>query len=262
MQAPERWPRPDFDDARPQPRFLFIVTPPYSGSTALAELINTSSKTLFLHAGGEGQWLVPGMCEKPRWDPARTFDFESIKAVWLSRYQSLQSSAGSVDTVIEKSPPNMLRLDRFVEVFDDVAIMANNRQPHAHCSSVLFRNHAATELSSSRRLEIVRDAAHGWLKRSELIAHIVEKYQAPLLTYEQFCKDPARLLDRLPLPSHVTADIDTNASVSVKDYAPQAIVDQNQKQVARLSDEEIQAVDTVVASRPDLLTFFSYSLSP
>ncbi len=54
-----------FDESN-QPHFLFIITPPYSGSTAISGVLNSSHRTMILQKSGEGQWLVPGLCEKDR----------------------------------------------------------------------------------------------------------------------------------------------------------------------------------------------------
>ena len=68
-----RWPTQRYDENN-QPHFFFLITPPYSGSTAIAKLLNTSRKTMTLNSKGEGQWLVPGLCEKDRWNPDKEVD--------------------------------------------------------------------------------------------------------------------------------------------------------------------------------------------
>jgi hypothetical protein len=46
----------------------------------------------------------------------------------------------------------------------------------------------------------------------------------------------------------------------VKDYPMQGIANQNQRQIALLSDEEIAAITEVLAPQPELLDYFSYEL--
>ena len=81
-----RWPLPLYDN-NIQPHFFFLVTPPYSGSTAIAKILETSHKIMALHSNAEGQWIVPGLCEKDRWDPDKKINYESVKAVWLNTFQ-------------------------------------------------------------------------------------------------------------------------------------------------------------------------------
>ena len=70
------WPIPSYNK-KDEPHFLFIITPPYSGSTALAKFLNTSSKISIFGNKAEGQWLIPGMCQKNRWENNKYIDYDS-----------------------------------------------------------------------------------------------------------------------------------------------------------------------------------------
>ena len=254
-----RWPMPNFNETD-QPHFLFIVTPPYSGSTALAELINTSHKTMILQDRGEGQWLVPGLCEQDRWDPKKNVNYDSVKAVWLSRYQMVNRLTQHVDVVIEKSPPHMVRLDRIVAMFRDYSLLANNRNPYANCSSILYRNYKALEIGHKERLAILGTLAADWLERSIIIRAMIEKFDIPLLTYEQFCDNPASVLNVLRLPQGVADSINLQAKVKVKDYEPQTISNLNSKQIEKLTSEEINSIEGLLKPNKSLLKFFGYEV--
>ena len=67
MWRRETWPKPNFV-AEDRPHVLFILAPPYTGSTAIATLLNSSTRTMLLHEQGEGQWLIPGLCAEDRWN--------------------------------------------------------------------------------------------------------------------------------------------------------------------------------------------------
>src|SRR5690606_7365225 len=86
-----------------QPHFLFIVTPPFSGSTALAELLHSSPAVGFLQERAEGQWLVPGLCADARWDPTLPVDYAAVQAVWLQRWQQLRQVQPQLQVIVEKS---------------------------------------------------------------------------------------------------------------------------------------------------------------
>jgi len=77
------WPIPNYKNNN-EPHFLFIITPPYSGSTALAKFLNTSKQISLFGLKGEGQWLIPGLCEKNRWEKDKYINYSSVKAVWLN----------------------------------------------------------------------------------------------------------------------------------------------------------------------------------
>jgi len=253
----ERWPLPEFDNNE-QPHFLFIITPPYSGSTALTKLINTSDKTTILQSRGEGQWLVPGLCEKDRWKEEKKVNYESVKAVWLNKYQKQKRANENISVVIEKSPPNMMRIEKLSAQFKDFSFIANNRNPYANCASMLYRLHDGGNLDTMQRKKILTDLAQGWLTRSLKIKELVSKLSIPLLTYEEFCCKPSAILEILNLPNEALNTIDTSASVKVKDYDKQPIINQNKRQISNLNEEEIKLISKIIRTESELLRFFTY----
>lgn len=257
LQNAEKWPLPRFDE-KDQPHFLFIITPPYSGSTALSELLNTSHRTMILQERGEGQWLVPGLCEKDRWDQDKEVNYLSVKAVWLNKYQEIKRLTQNIDVVIEKSPPNMMRMERLSSQFRDFSFIANNRDPYANCASIFFRHHDADNLSPDKRKEALSGLAKAWIMRSLKIQELMSRFSAPLLRYEEFCDNPSKVLSMLNLPDGVSRTINPNASVKVKDYPIQSITNQNERQINKLTAEEIEHISYILASSSELLEFFGY----
>ncbi len=254
-----KWPKPKHDDSD-QPYFLFLLTPPNSGSTAIAKVLDSSHRTMTLTPNGEGQWLVPGLCSEDRWDPDKEVDYSSVKAVWLNRYQRVKSKHPDVDVVIEKSPPNMMRIADISRQFDRVSFLANNRDPYANCSSRLFRYHDVDKITSLSRQEILRELARDWMARSRRIREFVEDEGIPVLTYERFCESPSLLLDMLSLPEGVAETISLNANVKVKDYELQPIINQNQRQISNLTAADIDCLSSVLNADRDLLGYFDYAL--
>ena len=255
----DRWPSPEFDE-NDQPHFLFIITPPYSGSTALSELINTSYRTMILQPSGEGQWLVPGLCEKDRWDSKKEVNYQSVKATWLSTYQRVNRLTKNIDVVIEKSPPNMMRMEQISSQFRDFSFIVNNRDPYAYCASILYRHHDADNLSPGKRKDILDSHSQRWIIRGQQIKELIARLNAPLLTYERFCMNPSLVLDVLNTPKGVSESINTNATVQVKDYESQPISNQNERQISKLNDEEIEHVSESLKSSSELLEYFGYKL--
>lgn len=259
IKKKEKWPSPKFDE-NDQPHFLFIITPPYSGSTALSELLNTSHRTMLLHPRGEGQWLVPGLCEGGRWNPDKEVNYLSVKATWLSTYQKVNRLTKNVDVVIEKSPPNIMRMEKLSSQFRDYSFLANNRDPYANCSSILYRNHDAKNLSPNKRKEILGNIAKQWIKRSFRIKELMHSLNSPLLTYEEFCSNPSSVINFLNTPSGVSESINPEGMVKVKDYNPQPISNQNERQISKLTAEEVEHISTILKTNSKLLEFFGYQL--
>ena len=260
LSDPVRWPLPPYD-AEDQPIFFFIVTPPYSGSTAMAKLLNTGERTDFLQKEAEGQWLVPGLCESDRWRQNKPVNYESVKAVWLNRFQENSGKSGQrPDVIIEKSPPNMMRLRALSEQFNSVAYLATNRNPFANCASILRRQHADTALDPKRRAKLLENLAENWLTRSRQIKAILDLLDCPFISYEEFCKNPWTILSKLELPAHVIEQIDCAATIEVKDYWPQKISNQNARQIAQLDSLDLQVIFDVLQTDQELVRFFGYDL--
>lgn len=252
-----KWPLPAFKK-NDIPHFLFIITPPYSGSTALCQLLNSSHRTMILQPQGEGQWMLPGLCEDDRWDPKKEVDYSSVKAVWVSKYQAIKRLTQNIDVVIEKSPPNIMRMGKLAAQFEKHSFIANNRDPYAICASILYRHHDADKLSYIQRKEALDGLVEDWIVRSLKIQELIERFNAPLLTYESFCKKPSSVLDILNLPDGVSETISPNINVKVKDYEPQPIINQNERQISKLTRSEIDHISSILESSNNLLSFFGY----
>lgn len=257
----ELWPRPK---AVPEtePHFLFLVTPPNSGSTAIAKLLNTSPRTTLLHDNGEGQWLVPGLHRFERWDGKRRIYYDSVRAVWLNRVLYLQQCTGNygIDTVIEKSPPNMVRIDGLLNAFNRVSLVTSNRDPYANVSSIAYRYlNFATE-GPNEREAYIRKVVPRWIARSQMIRAITERHGCPMITYETFCSNPTYLIENAGLPDGVADMIDPTAQVSVKDYGQQGIVNHNDKQIDRLTPAEIDLIGSILSPEEALLKHYGYAL--
>ena len=255
----ELWPEPDYEKDN-EPHFLFILTPPYSGSTAIANLLNTSKRTASLQAKAEGQWLIPGLCQNDRWEKGKYINYNSVKSVWLNRYQELNRSEKVIDVVIEKSPPNMMRIMELSSRFKSFSFVANNRNPYANCASILYRHHNDENIGAEQRIKVLSSIARDWIKRSFIINKLVTEHEIPLITYEDFCKNPATLIKELNLPRGVVDTIDVNAIVKVKDYEPQKILNQNDRQISKLTAEELQHLTNIFIEKKELLDNFGYKL--
>jgi hypothetical protein len=251
------WPRPPVRQGD-ETHLLFIVTPPYSGSTALAQILKTGRGSAFLQRRAEGQWLVPGMSAPDRWDPGKRMDWTSIRSVWLNRIEMIESLGQEVELIIEKSPPNMVRIDQLTQVFPLHSLLAFNRDPFAACSSVLYREFKPEGKGTEARIQLVSKLARDWLSRSRMVKSCIEKNGAVSFSYEAFCADPNSCLAALVGTIPSLATIDVSRSIRVKDYQQQPLANQNSRQIKRLSAGEIRAIAKVLGSDPELVAFFGY----
>ena len=255
----DNWPTPNYSTLVSDPTFLFIITPPFSGSTALAQVLNSAYHSTLIHKRGEGQWLVPGMCQADRWNPDKYVDWKSVKAVWSSRIRFIEEHVGKVSVVIEKSPPNLVRADRLLETFPKHKIVAFNRNPYATCASILYRAHDGKNKSKSERLEIIRELAAAWAFRSMWLKKQIDRYSPIHFTYEKFCNDPAAAVKRITDHFPELIGIDTTRAIKVKDYRLQGISNQNERQTGNLCALERSVIGAALKPHEELLQFFGYT---
>jgi len=240
------------------PRFLFILTPPYSGSTALSELLNTSPRSMLLNPRGEGQWLIPSLCADNRWEPGGSVDWNLVRNTWLTVYRNVNMLVGTIGVIIEKSPPNMVRIQQLMKVFPNSSCLAFTRNPYAHCSSFLFREYTPDTLTPTEKTVILENIAKEWLRKIEHLMDAILKMNLLHFTYEQFCKNPGKYTRKVLKICPELASIDSTSTIEVKDYPPQRISNQNQRQIALLGKREVERISQVLSTRPDLLDFFGY----
>ncbi|MBN2161948.1 MAG: sulfotransferase [Pontiellaceae bacterium] len=252
------WPRPEYDRPLSDPLFLFILTPPYSGSTALAQVLNTSPGAVFLQERGEGQWLVPGMCQRDRWMPEKYIDWESVKSVWWSRLSLIEKLTGPINVVIEKSPANLVRAEALLQNFPRHQVIALNRNPYANCSSVMYRHFFPEKMTPKERKWLLERLAFFWVYRSQWLKKQIEQTQALAFSYEQFCEQPAewvsKIADRVP----EFQQIDASHEIKVKDYPIQKISNQNGRQIEKLLDSDKEIIAEFLRPHEDLLNYYGY----
>lgn len=156
---PPDWPTPKLSQLDYEPRFLFVLTPPYSGSTALSKVLNSADGSMTLRPDGEGQWLVPGLGKLDRWDPKKYINWDSVEIVWRNKIRMVEELVGRVDIVIEKSPPHMIRSEALMKRFPQNDLIVFNRNPYANCASILHRNYSPQKKTEAERIQNLQQLA-------------------------------------------------------------------------------------------------------
>ena len=130
--------------------YLFVLCPPYSGSTVLWKLLSTSPKVSALPREGQFLNTVKNIMRKNPWNPQRTFPWNVIKSKWEEVWDC------SKPILLEKSPPNIIRAFEIEKVFSPAYFIAMIRNPYAFCEGFSRRNSTSME-----------DAAKFWVKCAE-----------------------------------------------------------------------------------------------
>lgn len=259
MMVDPRWPTPDFDPAD-EPEFVFHLTFRNSGSTAISRLLTSSPAALAINPRGEGQWLVPGLCEDDRWDPAKPVNYASVRATWISEYQRLKTPQSRY--VVEKSPPNLMRIAQLSAVFRVASIFAVIRNPYANIASSGYRYHDFATLGSAERLRCIDELAALWINANTALSGCIATMQLPWATYEDFCAAPQQTVERLNIPAPIASSLNYNVRMNVKGSNRVGLDDFNATQIALLTPDEVHAATRRLAEAEPLLAFFGYQLMP
>ena len=252
-----RWPRPLYNPGD-EPYFIFILTPPYSGSTAMAKYLATSLNVGLLRKNGEGQILVPGIYRN--WESHGTLDLESIRATWLNQYQEINKQGEvKIEVVVEKSPPNMVRIEPILTAFEKASCIVSNRDPVAFCSSSYIRNyHDRATLSLEERQTVLNKIALSWVQRSAILINLLRNHDYPRISYEKFCEEPHSLKDVVEKASGKTILACSNTYLRIKDYPPSQISNRNEEQISRLTEFEINTILKTLEAHTEVVKFFGY----
>lgn len=237
-------------------RVLLLLTPPNSGSTAIADFLGQQSGAGRLYGNCEGQWLVKGLSDIDRWWPEKYVDYASVASVWAARIAEKKAER-PLAFVVEKSPPNLVRYRDLLGILPNARVVVNNRDPYANVASQLKR-YQATHYDGVRREEAIQHLARLWLFRSKLLRRAQEEDGFPVVTYETFCADPGAILDAFGLDRDAAADAGT--AVRVKDYPAQGIHNMNARQIGQLAPEEVALISLELEPEADLVGFFGYAL--
>ncbi|WP_340587909.1 hypothetical protein [Erythrobacter alti] len=229
--------------------WLLMATMPNSGSTAIAKLLNHSTRIVELTNAGEGQWLHPAISAPGRrWDPDAKFDPDWLKRIWLSRVPAKPSPS----VVFEKSPPNLCRMKA---IYDALAPMERRvfcltRDPLATCASWFTRYKLAnlmlgwcpekrgtvkTEGDHLRLLGELYGKRAGYLIGARDLAGFT-------LSYEEICAEPERFINELRNMFPILSDLDADAEIKVKDYEPMKLKNMNDRQISKLTPDQADAI--------------------
>ncbi len=238
-------------------RQIFLLNLPFSGSTAMAELLLTSPKTWRCWPDAEGQWVPEVRAEMRRdpWSPEVDFDWPRIRAAWL------KSKPAHKSILIEKSPPNLLRARSIMKTFPDSVFVISNRNPYAWLSSVMHRDHSERIVTADGRREVIILELAKWILGSRRQIENIElvRGRSVITTYESFCASPEIVLQNL---NGYCGDlqVDRHSRVRVKDYPEQGLVNMNPSQIARLTSDDIALANEILEGARPVVEFFGYEI--
>lgn len=230
--------------------FLFILCPPYCGSTLLNSLLSSSSNvSCNNHLGTREGQLLPGvdhiMFKKDRWDENKRYPWMEIKNFWLMYWDYSKS------IFLEKSIPNLMRVDEINQFFYPIKYICMVRNPYAHAEGLMRRNNFSAEKAADFVIRCL-DYQRRNIENNKCLLFI---------TYEELCDRKEDVLKKLikfiPELSDIKIDIKFS-SHNFKTNKPMGIKNLNDEKILKISKSNFKIIDAIFKERKDLLDFFNY----
>ena len=242
-----------FAEKAKEHQYLFILCPPFSGSTLLTKIIQTSPNVSVNNPRGskEGQKIpeVKNIMFKKtdRWDPENKFDWNYIKKIW-HRYWD-----GSKSILLEKSPPNIIRTNEIENNFTPIKYLAMVRNPYAHIESQIRRTNRSVE-----------KAAEFTINCYEYQKYNIERFKNKILffTYEDLTNRPNYKKNEIIefIPDLTKLNINKKFEDHTKRTNNKNITNLNDSKISKLTREQKNIINKTLLTRKDLLDYFGYDI--
>lgn len=227
-------------------QFLFVLCPPYSGSTALWQILCTSPAISALPKEGQSLEGVREVMRKDPYNEAIEFPWTSIRQAWESVWD-LDSPI-----LLEKSPPNLVRALEIERVFEPCHFIAMVRDPYAACEGISRRDHMSLE-----------NSARFWIKCAEHQIRNIEGLKRILFfTYEDLCDNTQsvreQVLDFIPELQSIHTEFAVRVHSVLGKKRPRKLQNLNSAKINNLNEEQIGTINTILENHRDVLEYFNY----
>ena len=232
-------------------QFLFILSPPYAGSTMLNQIISSSDNVSCNNNLGtrEGQ-LLPAvkkfMFQKNRWNENVQYPWEEVRKTWL-RYWDY-----SKPVFLDKSIPNIMRVDEIEKVFSPIKYMCMVRNPYAQVEGLMRRNKQDAKSAAEFAIKCLYYQSKN-RKRENIL----------FFTYEQLCDNrqeiSQRMIEFIPELSDLDMNIDLT-SHNFKKKGKMKMANLNDEKIAKISETDFEIINSIFEKDKDLLKEFGYKI--
>jgi len=225
--------------------YIFIICPPYSGSTILWKLVSTSDSVSALP--NEGQFLpeVKEIMRKDPWNDDLDLPWEKIKQVWNGYWDQ------NKPLLFEKSPPHLIRTNEIEAHFSPAYFLIMVRNPYAHCEGLIRLNKWDPIKASEFSIHCMRQQA----KNVDTLTNSIH------FTYEELVEYPEVVSQRIQTFIPQIGRLRYNKKFNVRSIdgnIEREIVDLNKKKINNLSFRNLNLINKVLRQNTDVMEYWGY----
>lgn len=241
--------------------WLFVVGTSNSGSTMLSRLLALHPSIRDLP--DEGQFLTDALACPMKMGHGRTWalkpelfrmiETDDSAAALRCKFDWSRYYAARPGILLEKSPPNILRMRWLQANFAPARFIIITRDPYAVCEGIIRRR---PDLS-------IEDAAQQWVRAHEFMFEDLPSIEQHLLVkYEELVDDPASMLGTfesfLELPAPFDRDLLKHEfPVHNIENKSSTITNFNQRSIARLAADDVKIISRVAGAMMQRLGYKS-----
>ena len=231
---------------------LFILSPPFCGSTLLTEIISTSKNLSCNNNIGlrEGQHLPETknlLFTNDKWDPTKNIDWKKIHKIWDKYWDK------SKKILLEKSPPNICRALDIQKEFKNANFICLIRNPYAQVEGILRRNNTDPEYAANFALQCLEYQK----KNIEQLENVI------LISYEELTKKHMDIKKILVSFLPELSDINTNKRFSahnIRGKRNMKITNLNAEKINKIKKNHLEIINTTFKQKSNLLNYFKYKI--
>ena len=231
---------------------LFILSPPFCGSTLLNEIISSSKNVSCNNNIGlrEGQHLPIAkdiLFTKDRWDSKKQVNWKLIHNIWNKYWDK------SKDVFLEKSPPNICRAKNIEKEFPNAKFICLVRNPYAQIEGKIRRHGTSAKEAAELSIQYLK-----YQKKN-----IEELNNTLLISYEGLTENKENKKKAIITFLPELCDINTELEFSAHNLRAEnnmRITNLNTEKISKLTKEDLTIINIVFKKEESILNYFNYQI--
>ena len=251
-RAGHRW-REWRNGLHPSPVYVFILSPPYSGSTLLHHILSACPYVSPTNVIGtrEGQRLpiVRSIMFNSHvmWNAQVSLPWKKIRRIWEAYWDKTKP------LLLEKSPTNTLHAEDIEIEFEPTRFIILVRHPYALVAGFRKRNpHRSVQEATELMIMLLK----------HLREHLLQRNKALLVRYEDLVGHKDDIVPRLEKFLPEAGKISTDGIYQVHNPTGKAskLQNFNRDKMQRFTSEELSQIRDSLEEEKELMHYFNYSL--